>query len=291
MLQRKLLRRDETLKQKKESKLIKLDIDFLLEQLKHFIDNQLVLDIVKRLAYKTKTPFSDTIKDFAFSQNYYSTKAYEHLRKKINVTTNALPSIRQFCNWTKHVNSNPGFLPLSLSFLQDLSSQSSTKLYYDIMLDEIHIRKQVIHDGEGFVGYTNYGGIVENDKEGEIATTALFIMASSINGNYRVPLGYILTNGLKTGLLANIIIKTLKVMNETNSIVAAVTFDGLRSNLSAVQSLGANLDALSDEFKPTITDPNTDRRVAIILDACHMMKLMRNLFKHYSVIFNENGEV
>lgn len=293
ILQQKIHRKEESWNRKNETeKIPKLDIDFILSQLEQHIDNTLMLDMIRRIVYKAKqVPYTEAIKDFAFSQNYYSMKAYEHLRRSFNATANVLPCVRMFLKWTKDINCTPGFLPASISFLEQLSLNSASKLYYVIMIDEIHIRKQVIHDGEGFVGYTDYGGIVENDQEDKIATTALFIMASSINGNYRIPLGYILTNGLKSELVASVILQTLQIMKKTSSIVAAVTFDGLRSNISAVQSLGANLDVESEDFSPTFKDSNTDRKVAVILDACHMMKLLRNLFKHYSVIFNENGEV
>src|SRR5438876_11586395 len=98
-------------------------------------------------------------------------------------------------------------------------------------------------------GFTDYGEIHFNAKVDEPATSALFIMACEINGNMKIPLGYVLTNGSDALLIASVITKSLEAMHSTGSSVLTITFDGLPANFAAAELLGANFDVFSPDFK------------------------------------------
>lgn len=52
--------------------------------------------------------------------------------------------------------------------------------------------------------------------------------------------------------------------------------DGTASNISTAQCLGANIAA--QDLKPYFIHPQSKEKVYIILDICHMIKLIRNSF-------------
>jgi len=73
--------------------------------------------------------------------------------------------------------------------------------------------------------------------------------------------------------------------------VLSLTFDGLNANESAMKQLGAELNPLKSNFRPFIHHPVTEEKVFLIVNVCHMMKLLRNLWKKYGTLFieDENG--
>jgi len=55
----------------------------------------------------------------------------------------------------------------------------------------------------------------------------------------------------------------------------SVTFDGCSANFAMARELGASIDL--NDMKPTFVHPvDPSKQVCLILDACHMLKLMRN---------------
>lgn len=56
--------------------------------------------------------------------------------------------------------------------------------------------------------------------------------------------------------------------------VANITFDGLSSNFSACEELGASFNQLN--MKPFFFNPVDSKKIHIFLDACHMLKVARN---------------
>lgn len=270
----------------------RLSEDEIIAILQKQIESPILLAIIQR-AIMDKTanaPFCDVIKEFSFKLHYYSGKGYDVLRSGIG---NVLPSVRSFQRWTDHVKVQPGFLKDSLEFLRKVNSQSTFKMYYALTVDEIHIRKQIIHKDDGFVGYVDYGGITEVEEENKktIASAALFVLATCINGKHKVPICYVLTSGLKANVLADILGASLRHMKSADSNVLSVTFDGLPSNFKAMNLLGANMNLNDVNFRPYLLIENSLLKVNAAPDVCHMMKLLRNLFKKFGVLKNYRGQV
>ena len=165
-------------------------------------------------------------------------------------------------------------------------------IYYALAFDEIHIRKQITFCKDSMTGFVNYGGILTKvSKEDKEATTALFIMASEINGSKKFPIGYVLLNGLDAQELSKIVQAFLIKMDEHGGRVLTITFDGLRANFSAMELLGANLNVESRDFQPFIFHPTSKHRIYLIPDPVHMFKLLRGTWEKFQVLFNEEGEV
>ena len=69
----------------------------------------------------------------------------------------------------------------------------------------------------------------------------------------------------------------------------SVTFDGCSANLAMVSQLGCVLKSLIPVT--SFQHPENDTlSVCVILDQCHMLKIMRNLSAEKRVLVDENGE-
>jgi len=248
-------------------------------------------EIVMRTQNRGNAPYSDLLKEFSYQLHYYSPRAYNYLRDSLHPTLKLLPHPMTLNGWTSHIPATPGMQQCSLDFLRTNVAKSEYPIYYALSVDEVYIRKGIIHHGNGFIGFIDYGDILQTPDKDKEATTALFVMATAINSTHRVPVAYILTNGLTADTLAAVIRKVLLELGSINARVLTLTFDGLGSNMKAVEKLGANLDVCSTEFRPFILHPQTKEKIHVILDAVHMFKLLRNHWNKNKVIFDGDEKV
>ncbi len=173
-----------------------------------------------------------------------------------------------------------------------LSNMSSATVY-NLVLDEVNIRKKITYDGKQMLGYIDYGGLIQvpAGKKDIEAKAALFFMLVEINGSKSFPLGYILTNGISATIISEIIHLCLCKTAEAGASVINVTFDGLPANITALEMLGANLDATSTNFQCHFPHPITQDKVYVMLDSSHMFKLARNAWKNLKVLVDTDGNV
>lgn len=180
-------------------------------------------------------------------------------------------------------------LPDAINFVRE--SNKETAVVYSLAFDEIHIRRQIIFRNGRFTGFVDYGGLSNENKTGVEATAALFCVATEVNGNKTFPIAYILTSGLSAILLHNFIDHCIGAVEAETATVLSVTFDGLRANFKAAESLGAVLDITSDEFAPFFASSYSKKSIYVYPDPLHMYKLLRNCFSQAFVFFDENGNV
>lgn len=101
-------------------------------------------------------------------------------------------------------------------------------------------------------------------------------MAVGIKGYWKLPLGYVLVNGMTAQKQGAILTKYIEALHGVGTDVVSVTFDGLRTNVSMAEQLGANLNPHSRESLRThFAHPVTKQPIYIFFDACHIMKLIR----------------
>lgn len=60
--------------------------------------------------------------------------------------------------------------------------------------------------------------------------------------------------------------------------VVSLTFDGCKTNIATMKILRCNLDS-KESMKIFFKHLSVDHNVAVFLDACHLVKLMRNVFE------------
>ena len=80
----------------------------------------------------------------------------------------------------------------------------------------------------------------------------------------------------------------LQKLSDVGIKIKSLTCDGPSSHFSMLKSLGAVLDP--SNLRPSFPHPSdTDVRVSVILDACHMLKLVRNTFADLKVLRTADG--
>lgn len=149
------------------------------------------------------------------------------------------------------------------------------------------LRQQSIWDGKQNQGYVDIGtGTSENFVK---ASEAYVFMLVCLNESWKLPLGYFLTHGLTGTQKANLIEICLSKCQEVGIKVVSLTFDGHPTNLSAMELLGCQIKD-TNKLITTFKHPSADYRVAVFLDACHMVKLIRNHFEDKKTFLDTNKE-
>ena len=119
-----------------------------------------------------------------------------------------------------------------------------------------------------------------------IAGEALVIMAISLNSNWKVPCGYFLINGMTGVERPNLINQCLLKLYDVGVLVKNVTFDGPSCYFSMMEHMGIQLSPpLVKTWFAHSGDSSVN--VYVILDACRMLKLIRNCFAAYGILVDE----
>jgi len=148
----------------------------------------------------------------------------------------------------------------------------------------MEIKKHVDYDkNTGKVyGFTNIGNGALDDDQQPQASKVLLVLAVGINGSWRLPVAYYLTDGTNAELQASLLNTVISKLWENGCCVVSVTMDGLAANQKTFQLLGCSLDP--DNLVSLFPHPvYKDFSVAAIFDACHMMKLARNALCEYQI--------
>lgn len=176
-------------------------------------------------------------------------------------------------------NGEPGFCKESFDTLKELAGKYKSEgkqLFGSLVFDEMSIRKhlQWCDSKKKYLGFINYG-FRTNVEEMPLAKNALVFMLNGINANFNMPIAFYFIETLTASEKANLLTEILIALNECGIRVLTVTFDGLSTNITMCQTLGACFDM--DDFKPYFLSPNGEKhKIYVILDPSHMEKLARN---------------
>ena len=261
------------------------------EQLNHSLSG-VSLALMKRLLSKQKgkgCKYPHGLKSFALTLQFYSSKAYEFVRQKLNL---ALPHQAHIRKWYSKIPAAPGFTQpafVAIKAKVDAVRETGNKVVCALMLDEMSIRKQVSWDGKQFTGYVDLGNGVEDDDSAPVAKDALVLMVVFVNGSWKVPCAYFFLDGLSGVERANLVTVCLQRLWDTGAGVASVTFDGPSCHLTMSTELGASLT--TENLKPYFPHPvQPEKKVHILLDVCHMLKLIRNTLGDGGIIVDGSGK-
>lgn len=226
--------------------------------------------------------YPPALRKFALSLHFYSPSAYMHVRRSF---ASALPHPRTLRKWYENVNTEPGFTAQAFQSLEMKFKASCTRLTCTLVADEMAIRQQTQWNGKRTIGLVDYG-LGQTDTD-EIATQVYVFVLVSNDQNWKLPLGYFFVNGLTGSTRATLISMCLQKCHDVGVDVIALTFDGCSSNFMAARILGCELDNV-DNLVTTFKHPCTENKVALFLDPCHMIKLVRNTFEAKRVIFDSD---
>ena len=150
------------------------------------------------------------------------------------------------------------------------------------------IRKHVSWDGEKFRGYVDLGNDVEEDDSAPVAKDALVLMAVSVNNTWKVPCGYFFVDGLSGAERANLVKVCIKKLHDAGVDVVSLTCDGPSCHIKMLTELGACLKPVN--LQPYFVHPlNKNKKVHLLLDVCHMLKLIRNTLGEGGVLMDKDG--
>ncbi|KYM97795.1 THAP domain-containing protein 9, partial [Cyphomyrmex costatus] len=154
-------------------------------------------------------------------------------------------------------------------------SEYEKKLQFGLQVDEMSIKNHVDWDDR--------------------ATYALVFMLVALNGHFKTPIAqvvtaYYLIRSLTGKERANIVNQILQILSdhEINDI-RSITFDGASTNLSMIESLGAKIRDI--DMEPSFDHPVTGEPIFAIPDACHMLKLVRNVLDKFDLIDGDGNRI
>ncbi|KAJ3661908.1 hypothetical protein Zmor_006283 [Zophobas morio] len=246
-------------------------------------------EIIRRfLRGPSKAKYSPALRAFALTLHFFSAKAYNYIRQKFNKT---LPHPRTLSKWYYTIDGSPGFTEESKRALAAKVEETNGKsqILCNLVMDEMAIKRKIEWDGKKFTGYVNIGVELSSDELAE-AKEALVFMLVALNGSWKIPIGYFLLEGLSAMEKANLVVKGLEFVHPTGVIVTSLTFDGTPTNLSMAEYLGADFKNYM-QFKTWFLHPISNEKLFIFLDACHMLKLLRNCFAVYKQLVDGSGGI
>lgn len=247
-------------------------------------------ELLKRQGQKSKNQavtktYSPALKTFALTLNFYSPRAYNYVRETFDT---CLPHQRTLRGWYSAINGEPGFTTEAFVALKQKAESSSKRLLCSLIIDEMAIRKKIEWDGQKYHGFVDGGTGLESDCLEE-ATQALVFMLVSINDSWKLPVAYFLITGMSGEQKSALVMQCLEKVHETNIDVVSLTFDGCPANFSMAKYLGCDFSDPSN-LKCSFRHPITEKDVFVMLDACHMLKLIRNCFEAYGIFIDGSNE-
>lgn len=229
--------------------------------------------------------YEPELRSFALTLHFYSPRAYAFVRKKFNT---CLPHPKTIYGWYKSINDELGFNEEALQSIKQRAELVHYPLFGVLIFDEMAIRQHVEYDGQKFRGYVDLGPDI--DCGDTIAKEALVFLVNVINQSLKIPIGYFLINGLNAEQKSNLVIQALRALHEHNINIIAMTFDGAPINLTMCNILGCNLMPTSS-FQTYFSHPVTQEKIAVFLDPCHSLKLLRNCLGNHKSIIDDKGNM
>lgn len=237
---------------------------------------------IKKLPLKKK--YSPALRSFALSLYYYSPNAYSYVRKTFDT---CLPHPRTISKWYETVDGEAGFTAEAFKMLSHKNNVSGKRALCSLMMDEIAIKKHVEWDGHKYHGYVDLGlNDVQKDNS-EQASQALVLLLVSQTERWKLPVGFFLIHSMTGEQRASIVKQCLYKCEENGVDVVSLTLDGCAANITMLKKLGCSLEPQA--MKTTFPHPSAGSEVAVFLDACHMLKLVRNTFENKKRFLDYQG--
>ena len=157
------------------------------------------------------------------------------------------------------------------------------------MIDAMAIRKHIQYSSrtKSFKGFVDLG---DGPDEQNVASEALVFMVVGLQGHWKAPIAHFLTRTLTQESQAVLLKHALHALHERGIRVICLTMDGHASNVGMCTRLGCQLK-VSGDMRTYFPHPTTGKPVYLIMDACHMLKLTRNMLEVYSPIASNDGPI
>lgn len=231
----------------------------------------------KRNETNDNRQYSIPIRKFSLTLFAHSPKSYKYVRGKFS---NTLPHPRTMKKWYSEsdCHGGVGILPEALKTLQNAAAEltkNGKTLLASLAFDEMAIRRHIQYDHQSktFLGFCQYGNL-NNNENASVANNVLVFMVTVLNYQLSIPVAYYPVTSLTCYEKRDLMVEILTSLHNIGVKIINVTFDGLASNPSTCELLGASFDPKN--IVPCFPHPVDDYPVYILLDSCHMLKLLRN---------------
>lgn len=240
---------------------------------------------------KPKRRYNQNLRKFSLVLSIKSKAAYNWVRNKFS---KRLPTIRTLRKWNANSSANcfnrSGVNFQTKSTLKTLAQKKNAagkELYVSLCFDEVSIRQHVqwIHDEKRFSGFINYAQ--RKDDDVPVANFAIFFLVTLIESAESLIFAYYLIKSLDTDEKSALIKNIIQEINSTGCYLMSIAFDGLATNFSACEKLGASFDM--DDFRPFIPNVDDSKRICIVMDPPHCLKLIRNCIAEKENLRDGNG--
>ena len=231
--------------------------------------------------------YSDIVKEFAVTLNYYSPKAYDYVRSIL-----PLPHPSLIRKWSSNLKCEPGFIQESFDFIGNDAKSCKEKRDCYLIIDAMSTRKQVFwdaHQGK-YVGFVNYGETPPENPDALASEAVVFLLVGA-RSHWKCPIGYFLANKMSAKMQAHLVKAALKMSAEAGLRVWSVTTDGTAVNMSMFQELGCQFTTSLETMVTKFQHPTENYFVYAILDPCHMLKLARNALGHLGSFLDKDKKV
>uniref|UniRef100_A0A2H1VLX6 SFRICE_006736 n=1 Tax=Spodoptera frugiperda TaxID=7108 RepID=A0A2H1VLX6_SPOFR len=145
-----------------------------------------------------------------------------------------------------------------------------------LVIDEMAIRRRIEWDGNKFYGHID---IIDTGLNGDHLAEAkevLFFLITAIN------------NGVTGALRSELVKQCIERVHDVGIKIVALTFNGCAANnISMIKHLGCSLQDKNITFK----HPSTKDSICVILDPCHMIKLIRNTLQTSQKFIDNHGKM
>lgn len=261
----------------------------LLESTFTGVSNSIMQRILKQNKNKNPGKYSNELRSFAMTLNFYSAKAYRFVRKTFQL---ALPHPAVIRKWYHSIQGDPGFTTEVFAALRAkvlANCRDGQQTICGLLLDEMSIKRHIEWDGKRFRGFVDLGTELDDDAV-PAAKDALVLMVVCLNGSWKVPCGYFLIDSLTGEEKANLVKTCIQKLFDVGVKIRSLTCDGPSAHFSMFRCLGAGLDPAN--LMPWFLHPSDKSiKVCIFLDPCHMLKLVRNTLADLKVLKQAAGEL
>ena len=233
----------------------------------------------------SREKYPSELRQFALTLSFYSSKAYEFVRKTFAF---GLPDQSTIRKWATSIDASPGFSKIAFDTLKQIISMSKSPVYCALSFDVMAIKKDYTTVGNTVWGYVSIG----KDMEQETLTSNVFvILVTALNASWKIAVGYFFIESLSGRDRANIINEALIRLHENNTQITSVTCDGPTAHITMLKELGCNFDDPL-RMKTWFQHPaDEDLRIYVLLDVCYMLKLLRNCLAAKGQFYNEKHEI
>jgi hypothetical protein len=150
------------------------------------------------------------------------------------------------------------------------------------------LRQHVDWNGSRSLGYINFGANIDSDSL-PLAKEALVFLIVGVNCRWKMPVGYFLVKSTTAEEKANLVKGCLYMLHKAGAKVISLTFDGAATNWTMASHLGADLTVSA--MRTFFVHPQTQEEIFIILDPCHVMKLLRNGLSDWGAFLDDQNRM